>query len=153
MNLDGEIKVILFTSKHENRGLREAELVHQQILHAFSIVNTPLKLVLRVLIRNAAYQSTLPPMCRRKPPRRYMIVRRWNHIRRKSRTVMLPGGARRWGGGAWLSYARDRVAYGAAYGRGSRRKLQLLTALGAVYQQRHHFRKLVGSARRFIFFF
>lgn len=126
------VRISLFFGKHENGGVREVELVDQQILHAFSIVNTSLELMPRVLIRDTAYQGSLPPVRRRRRPgrrsRRSMVVM-------VVVVVVVAGG----GGGAWLSYARDGTAYDAADGFGSRRELQRRTAVGAIYEQEHGF--------------
>lgn len=116
------------TSEHKNGGFREAELVDQQILHAYSIINAPFKLMPCVLIRHPAYHSSFTTMNRRRQiPRRRVAVRRRRHVGRRWRCR----------DGTRVRHESDSVANSAAYGFGSRRQLQLCTAVGAIYQHQH----------------
>lgn len=109
-------KVKVFTGEHKNGGFRELEPVNQQVLHTLGIVDTPFQLVPRVPIRDPADHGPLPAVDRRGLTWRRVAVRR-------RIVVLVAGGGVRWRSAARrLGDASYGLAYGAAYGFGSRRE-------------------------------
>lgn len=120
------------TGEHKDAFLGEVEPIDEKILHALGVVDAPLQVVPRPLVRHPADHGPLPRVGRRgQAPRR--STARGGRGRAVTEAVGSGGGARRRERG----HVGDGAADGAEDGSGVGRELEGGAAVGAVYQDQH----------------
>lgn len=122
-----EVAEFLLTVEHDNGVVGEVEPRHEQVAHAFGVVDAPLELVPRVPVRDPAHHRALSPVHRRRgrPPRR----------------LDGPGAAARVGVPPRGRDVRDGAADSAADAGRPVRELQRRATAGAVDQHHRHPRR------------
>lgn len=69
------VGVGLFFVEHDDGVVGEVEARHEQVAHAFGVVDAALEFMPREPVRDPAHHGTLPPVHRRRrrpPPRRWL---------------------------------------------------------------------------------